>query len=429
MPLKSGKSESTISANIAELINAGHDPKQAAAIAYSNARKTAKDGESARTYDLNGWPEIKGNPLSKVGVFPYSGSQISSDLDPEKIYMVYRPEEELNDPDCIESFKLIPWTDEHTMLGAQDDGFTPAEQKGVHGVIGEDVYYSDGYLRGNIKVFSDKLRDLIESGKKELSIGYRCLYDMSSGEYNGTRYDAIQRSIRGNHLALVTEGRAGPDVAVLDHFKCTYDGREFFMPDNKTDPNDVKDEGEMTLADVVAMVKALADKVNAMMESKGAKAEGEDEGDPADFVGEAATTENTPDKIENAEDEDSDEKKDDKKDDSVAGMDARIKSLTATVHRLEKQQNSKSLLKEISLRNALADKLSQHIGTFDHSEKTLSEVAAYGVKKLGLSCKSGHEQSVLDGFFAAAKPATAIRTGQDSKTASSCVDTFLKGGK
>ena len=73
----------------------------------------AFDEVSARNYDANNWPEIKGNPLSKVGVFPYLGKQIDSSLEPDKVYMVYRPEEELSNPGCIESFKLIPWTDEH----------------------------------------------------------------------------------------------------------------------------------------------------------------------------------------------------------------------------------------------------------------------------------------------------------------------------
>jgi hypothetical protein len=39
MPLKKGASEKTISENIAELVRAGYDPKQAAAIAYKQAKK------------------------------------------------------------------------------------------------------------------------------------------------------------------------------------------------------------------------------------------------------------------------------------------------------------------------------------------------------------------------------------------------------
>lgn len=42
MPLKEGSSKKTLSENIAELINAGHDRDQAVAIAYRNARESRK---------------------------------------------------------------------------------------------------------------------------------------------------------------------------------------------------------------------------------------------------------------------------------------------------------------------------------------------------------------------------------------------------
>ena len=42
MPLKSGHSRKTISDNISELVKSGRDKDQAVAIAYSNARKSAK---------------------------------------------------------------------------------------------------------------------------------------------------------------------------------------------------------------------------------------------------------------------------------------------------------------------------------------------------------------------------------------------------
>src|SRR5262245_30209205 len=46
MPLKKGSSQETISSNIAELIRAGHERDQAAAIAYKEAGKSRKMAES-----------------------------------------------------------------------------------------------------------------------------------------------------------------------------------------------------------------------------------------------------------------------------------------------------------------------------------------------------------------------------------------------
>lgn len=46
-------------------------------------------------------------------------------------------------------------------------------------------------------------------GLRELSLGYDLDLDETPGEWNGQHYDAIQRNIRINHLALVRDARAG----------------------------------------------------------------------------------------------------------------------------------------------------------------------------------------------------------------------------
>lgn len=471
-------SEAWIGRKIAQLVNEGYEQKQAEAIAYAEHRRNARDNDkgttfriydsvSKRKYDLNGWAEIRDNPISKVGVFPYYGRDISPELEPDKIYNVYRPEEELKDPETIESFKLLPWTDEHAMLGDEENGMMPAEKKGIHGVVGEDVYYDDGYLKGNIKIFSTKLNDLIDKGKKELSIGYRCLYDIVSGSYKGKRYDAIQRNIRGNHLALVDEGRSGSDVAVLDHFKCTFDTKEIKMPDMKRE-GEVKDE-EMSLGELVSMVKSLAEKVDKLMgkgedeEEEGKKELSEEaahegdkkakdeEGEYKKFVNKAETEgddyideekeeeepvqdeEEMKSREEEEESQDEDEPGDmskpkDKGMKDKKGMDAQIKFLTKEVNRLKRDANKK-VFSEISRRDALAARLSHHIGTFDHADKTFGEVAQYGVRKLGLRCTPGQEVAMLEGFFSATKRATIAGTAKDANIKSSCIDAYLNGGE
>ena len=75
--------------------------------------------------DENGFVYVEKRPISKVGVFEYLGSSIGAE-DPDRIYKVYRPAEELSSQDTIESFKLVPWIDDHEMLGTDA---TPAEEK------------------------------------------------------------------------------------------------------------------------------------------------------------------------------------------------------------------------------------------------------------------------------------------------------------
>ena len=201
-----------------------------------------------RKKDLNGWLTVSDNPISKVGVFDYLGSEIGAP-DPKKIYRVYRPAEELERNETIESFKLLPFIDEHEMLG---EGATPAERKGISGMIGENVYFEAPYLKGNIKVLSSRTLDKVEGGKIELSPGYLSTYDFEEGVFEGEKYDAIQRNIRGNHLALVKEGRTGKDVAIQDHSIFTIDTRELVS---------------MNLEELIAAIKALSEEDKAKLKT------------------------------------------------------------------------------------------------------------------------------------------------------------------
>ena len=168
--------------------------------------------------DNNGFWRVRNNPLSKEGVFPYLGKQISADLEPNKIYKVYRPMSEISAPETIESFDGIPLIDEHEMIG---EGWTDYDNRPAGGVV-YHTYARDGKLYGDIRIFSEQLKDEIKNGKKELSMGYSCRYEPAQGVFDGEFYDFIQRDLRGNHVALVNRGRMGSDVRVYDQ-KITFD--------------------------------------------------------------------------------------------------------------------------------------------------------------------------------------------------------------
>lgn len=370
------------------------------AATLSHLPEPAAFSMDARLVDGNGWFEVKANPISKAGVFPYSGRQLGkTGADADRVYMVLRPPEELADPACLESFKLIPWIDNHVMLGPvaqeQSANAVAAERKGVQGVIGEDVFFKDGTLFANIKAFSSTLAALISAGKRELSAGYRCIYDMTSGVWNGQSYDAIQRKIRGNHLALVTEGRMGPDVAVMDRLTFTFDAKEFDMSDKKTEGGDGgSGAGEMTLAQVVAVITELAPQVAKLTAAMSgatvpAAAETADK-EVADPATPAAPTA--------------------KVDEGSEGTPAGAAMDAATIER--------NVIASIQKRDKLAKAISEHVGTFDASDKTLAEVVAYGCDKLGVTADAGQEYAALSGFLQA-KPATlpaATVSGMDAKS-------------
>ena len=373
--------------------------------------------DASRVVDGNGWFEVKANPISKAGIFPYAGRQLGlTGPDADRIFQVLRPPEELSDPDCIESFKLIPWIDEHVMLGpkAQEvtDRAMAAEQKGVQGVIGEDVFFQEGTLFANIKAFSGTLAALIRAGKRELSAGYRCIYDMTAGVWNGQSYDAVQRKIRGNHLALVKEGRMGPDVAVMDRFTFSFDAKEIQMPETK-DQGATSGAGAMTLEQLVSVVTELAPQVAKLTAAMGT------------LMGAAETAEKqaTGEVVAPVADKDpaavaAPVKKEDGGEGTPAGA----------------GMDEATFVKRIAQRDQLAKQISGHVGTFDHAEMTLDGVVAYGCEKLGIKADKGQEAAMLSGYLQAKPAATPAATvsGMDSaatKGGANFVTKHLKQGE
>src|SRR5690606_9053341 len=92
----------------------------------------------------------------------------------------------------------------------------------------------------------------------------------------------------------------------------------------------------------------------------------------------------------------------------VEAMDAEIKGLRKQVSALNSRpaMDEKTLLKTLAEKNSLVDRLKPFVGVFDHAEMTFSEVAEYGVQKLGIkNAPKGSEAVALDAYLQAAKPA------------------------
>lgn len=135
--------------------------------------------------------------VARTGVYEYRNPDGT-------IRREYRPADEVFASDALNSFRGKPITVLHPKKGK----ITAANAFGTAiGSILSDGYPKDEkYVACDIVIFApDKI------GKhRELSLGYRCDCEETPGvSPDGQAYDAIQRNIRINHLAVVPLARAG----------------------------------------------------------------------------------------------------------------------------------------------------------------------------------------------------------------------------
>ena len=126
-----------------------------------------------------------------------------------------RPADELEK--AANTFNGLPLLLEHHEINAEK----PAKEW-VVGSVGTDAVFEAPYLKNSMTVTDAQAIGYIEDGQAaEISCCYSYDPDFTSGEFtevDGSKvhYDLIMRNIKGNHVALVPEGRAGHDVKVAD---------------------------------------------------------------------------------------------------------------------------------------------------------------------------------------------------------------------
>jgi len=169
---------------------------------------------SRRRIDENGYLHVTQTHLTKEQVAPYFGKEIPGweqlGLEPEKVYYGYRSGEELER--AKDTFNGMPLL----IIHKQDSAHAPLKEERV-GSIGTTPVWDAPYLDNALTVTDQNAISAIDDGSlREISCGYFFEPDFTPGEFNGVHYDFVMRNIRGNHVALVKEGRAGPDVSVHD---------------------------------------------------------------------------------------------------------------------------------------------------------------------------------------------------------------------
>jgi hypothetical protein len=335
------------------------------------------------------------NPLIKVGVFMYSGAVVGGGFEPNEMVPVYRPAEELSDPECIKSANNKAIIEDHTMISKNyEPGTRLPDDVPVEGWTDSVSYFDGTYIRDTLIPHSQNFDNLMAAGKKQLSAGYYCVYDIASGVFNGQPYKAIQRKIRFNHFAIVLEGRNGPDVAVFDslNFTCDNAGWEKMIDEKKDMAKDEDGDNSIDLDALVAkLLPKLLEKMNSKVEEAVEEATAEDESD------------------------DETKKKDDDKSDKKDAKDSDSKSVKPGVTGIDEDADKeksdkkskgedskvtiKAMLKEFSRRDELVQQLKPHIGVFDSAEMLYDDVVSKAVKELKLNPAKGEEAATLRGYL------------------------------
>lgn len=169
---------------------------------------------------------IKDSPIiGRTGILIYQNADGSTRRE-------YRPPEEAFKVDSLASIRGKPITMGHHGLVTNDT----YNQSQPIGTVLTEGRQDGNNIRADVVIYS------LDTDDRELSCGYQTQLDETSGvTEDGEPYDAIQRNIIYNHLAIVPRGRAGNarlnmdgeqifETEVVSMSKIKLDGIEYDVP-------------------------------------------------------------------------------------------------------------------------------------------------------------------------------------------------------
>lgn len=148
-------------------------------------------------------------PIARTGYQQYLESELFEDGNPSEIINVFRSPNEVFSAATIASFEGKPVTDGHPDVDVTPDNYKEFSKGHVQHVRvgrGDDA----DKILADLYITDQDLIDEIRNGKRQVSAGY---YAEDKEDETGR---ICQTKIRGNHVAVVDEGRAGHTVAIRD---------------------------------------------------------------------------------------------------------------------------------------------------------------------------------------------------------------------
>lgn len=169
---------------------------------------------STRVYDERGFLRVTGR-AARTGVYTYLAKELElTDRDPNSLVQVYRSADEVFKPESLATYINSDVTNSHPSELVTADTF---KQTSVGHVISAS---RDGdFVNVEMLVKDAEAIKAIESGKVQLSPGYKTVYVAEDGicPDTGQKYEFKQTGIEVNHVAIVERGRGGAQVRIDDN--------------------------------------------------------------------------------------------------------------------------------------------------------------------------------------------------------------------
>lgn len=209
---------------------------------------------------------------ARTGTYQYSGREVDPEnkhgLRDQAVVHVLRDEATVFDSSAAQSFIGKPVTDNHPSVAVTAENWRDYARGTVMGAIRDGEYLAFDLLLTDAGAISK-----VEGGKRELSNGYSATLEFGTfTAADGTACQARQTAISGNHVALVDQGRAGPECAIRDAACISIDTRQFTdkEPTMKTLHLDsigtvveVSDSAEVAINKLSGLIKGASEKAIA----------------------------------------------------------------------------------------------------------------------------------------------------------------------
>lgn len=149
--------------------------------------------------------------VSRTGIQLYPGAAVG--MPDKEVVRVYRPEGEVFNKDSMKSYAYRPVTLDHPTEDVTAENWRDHGK----GITGGDVIRDGDFVRVPLILMDAATISAVAAGKREVSMGYSAIVEFKDGVTEGGEpYDAIQRELRMNHLAIVSKARGGSDLRIGD---------------------------------------------------------------------------------------------------------------------------------------------------------------------------------------------------------------------